>query len=548
MKKIITTIILILSMFTTLLYAEQTIGVTKFKNLNKKKSYKWLEIGVPESISFKLRSVKEYIVLERINVDKVMNEIALGQSGLTDVNKAKQAGKALNADLLVVGNFQIYGMKVRITAKIIDVESHKVLKQVQETGSLEDIFSLQDKIALAIVEESDIGITDELREQITKKSTNNLSAYEFYSKGQKFYLNGHYKRSIKMFEKAVKRDRNYALAYSGLGKAYAAYYWKIHIYTSVKKPKLLEKSYKYSKKALELDSNLDEAHVSLSKYYQNVDKSKVKDKWKKCEGAAKKAIKINPNNGEAYLMLSRVYGYDDKKEEKYIHKALSRNKFLINGYNNLGIIYLAKKKYPKAEEYFREAMRLNPELPEAYTNIGVVYSRQKRYKEAIKYYEIIVGKYPKYARGLTNIAIGYRNLKDLDLALKYAKKAVKVNRKFVPGYSEIGYIYLTKKKYKKAVKYYKKGLKLDKKAKFILANMGYCLVKLKKYKKAEKYLKDALKYHKKYAWPAAHMAWYNKVKLQNFEESLKWYKEAYQRDPKKSYWKEITDLETKISQ
>jgi TolB-like protein len=93
--------------------AETIVGVTSFSNLSRNAKYTWLEVGIADSVSYKLRNVQDYIVIDRTNIDKVLGEIQLGQSGVIDENMAKKAGKALNADELVVGSFAIAGNSVR---------------------------------------------------------------------------------------------------------------------------------------------------------------------------------------------------------------------------------------------------------------------------------------------------------------------------------------------------------------------------------------------------------------------------------------------------
>jgi TolB-like protein len=72
MRRIITITIFLLIAFSGSLFAEKVIGVTAFQNLTGDKSINWLELGIPDSISHKLRNVKEYIVVDRTNVDKII--------------------------------------------------------------------------------------------------------------------------------------------------------------------------------------------------------------------------------------------------------------------------------------------------------------------------------------------------------------------------------------------------------------------------------------------------------------------------------------------
>jgi len=534
-------IALFIMLFSPALFAETVIGVTAFNNLSKNSQLNWLEVGIADSVSFKLRNVQNYIVIDRTNVDKVLNEINLGQSGFIDEKTAKQAGKALNADILVVGNFQVYGKNVRIFAKLVEVESHKIIKQVQATGTMDDIFALQDQIALNIVEEQNIAISNETKDRMTERYTQNLSAYEFFAKGQKFYYQSNYESAIEMFKKAVAIDKKYSTAYAGLGKAYANLYWKQKNYANITNPSLLEKSFDYSKTAIKISPNLDEAHLSMAKYYQNVDDNKVPDKWTKCEEITKKVLEINPNNGEAYFLMSRIYGYDDAKEEMYLKQAISKNNFIADAHNNLGIIYTDQKKYEQAKAAFRKAIDVDPDYKTAYMNIGVVYDNEGKYQEALDMYKTVVEKHPNYPLGLVNVGIGYRRLKQYDEALKYFQRSVKVKPDYAFGWGEVAYIYLLKEDYKTSIKNYKISLKYDPKYKYSLANIGYCYVQIGEYDTAIKYLTECSDTHTDYDWPAGELGWVYRYKLNNNSEALKWYREALKRAPGNSSYQTSVD-------
>ena len=518
--------------FATEAFAKKVIGVTAFKNLTKDNNITWLEIGIADSVSYKLRNVEDYIVVDRTNVDKLMEEVALGQTGVIDEDSAKQAGKALGADLIVVGNFQKFGNQVRISARIVEVESHKVLKQVQATGILDQIFDLQDQIALKIIDETNISITSAVKERIKNNATRNISAYEYFVKGQKYLLfQLDYIKAIEMYNKAVEIDDRYSLAYAGLGKAYSLRSWELRNYHNRTDPSLVEKSYKYSTKALEIDPYLDEAHVSLARYYQEVDQNKVPNKWKLCEKEARKAIEINPNNSEAYFLLSKVFAYDDKKEEHYLLETIERNKFFTDAHNNLGVIYLNRGDYDQALKYFKNAVDIDPGYKVGYMNQGVVYERKGQYHDAVEMYKAVLEKYPKYSLGLRNLGIGYRQLKEYDKALDAFEKAIKVDKKDFKAWSEKAYIYLLKGEYNTAIKYYKDSLKLNNTYRYTLANLGYCYSQLGKYKQAIPYLENAHKYNNDYAWAAGYLGWIYRYKLNDMQNAKYWYGEALKRDP-----------------
>ena len=86
---------------------------------------------------------------------------------------------------------------------------------------MDDIFAIQDEIALAITEQLKITLLEKDREKITKTSTQNAEAYEMYLKAR-FYM---YRRGssilkgLEFSKQAIAVDPDYALAYSSYADA-----------------------------------------------------------------------------------------------------------------------------------------------------------------------------------------------------------------------------------------------------------------------------------------------------------------------------------------
>ena len=86
--------------------------------------------------------------------------------------------------------------------------------------NMDDIFAIQDEIALAITENLKITLLEKDMKIITKTHTQNTEAYECYLKGR-FYLNKRFLfPSLDQFIKAIEIDPEFAKAYAGLADAY----------------------------------------------------------------------------------------------------------------------------------------------------------------------------------------------------------------------------------------------------------------------------------------------------------------------------------------
>ncbi len=550
MKKPITilSIFFLLVIISNSLFAEKVIGVTKFENLTKNQELEWLGSGIADAITFKYSKVKDIIIVDRTNVEKIMQEIELGQYGLVDKKSAKNVGKALGADMLVSGSFVKMGNNVRISAKLVEVESHKIINQVQIDGTIDDIFKLQDDVAINLIkgEGSEVRLSDAEEKRITSShKAKNLSAYEFYSKGQDFYIKNQYYEGIEMFTKAIEIDSNYDLAYTGLSKSYSSLFWHVSaILEKPEDPSLLDKSYEYANKALKLNPDLDEAHISLSKYYQNVKIEKVSNKWEMCEREAKKALSINSNNAEGLYILSRVYATNQVKEEEYLKKALDKNRFLVGAQLSMGILYYNQNKYNLAESYMKKTIEIEPKYFLAYSWLGFLYNKKGELNKAVELYESVLKKYPDYTYIIRNLGIYYRDLKRTDDAMAQFRKAVRLKENDHMSWHEIGSIYMNKGEYDESIGYFKKALKIQPEYYYSLANMGYSLSMKGDYDGAFTFLEKAYNLHSDKDWPAGHIGWIYKNKRIDKSKARIWYERASKRNPNdSSYKKYLNELD-----
>src|SRR5216117_3090915 len=91
----------------------------------------------------------------------------------------------------------------------------------QYNRKLADVFVSQEEIAKEISEKLRLKLTGAERQQLAKRPTENLKAFQYYMQGRS-YTNRRTREdlltAIRYYEKALEEDRNYALAYAGLAE------------------------------------------------------------------------------------------------------------------------------------------------------------------------------------------------------------------------------------------------------------------------------------------------------------------------------------------
>lgn len=138
------------------------IAVVDFRNTGNNESYNYLENTIPEAIITRLAKGGNFEIVERSRLTEALKEMELGMTGIIDEQTAIEIGRAVGANAILLGSFVSIGNVIRINARLIDVETSRILKAETVQGGVgEEIFSLMDEMARSI-EAQLIGETEQV--------------------------------------------------------------------------------------------------------------------------------------------------------------------------------------------------------------------------------------------------------------------------------------------------------------------------------------------------------------------------------------------------
>jgi serine/threonine protein kinase len=297
----------------------------------------------------------------------------------------QEIGKKLDVETVLEGSVRKAGDKLRITVQLIKVDEGYPLWSEKYDRSMEDIFTLQDEISLAIVDNLKIKLLGEEKTEIIKGHTKNLEAYDFYLKGRYFWNKRTVEditKSIEYFQQAIEKDSQYALAYAGLADSYIT----LGDWQGLSPKEAFAEARKAAEKALEIDDLLAEAHNSLAyvKYIYEWD-------WPGAERGFKHSISLNPNYATArqwYAELLTIMGrFDEARQEIKRAQELDPLSLIINAIG--GWPYMYAGKYDQAIEHFQKTLEMDPDFRPAHTYLARTYLGKGMYEEALREYEIL---------------------------------------------------------------------------------------------------------------------------------------------------------------
>src|SRR5712692_8584923 len=277
----------------------QSIAVLPLENLSQDPEQEYFADGMTDELITKLAQISALRVISRTS--------AMRYKGTK--KSVSEIARELHVDAVVEGAVMRAGDRVRISAQLIEAPTDHHLWAASYERDLRGVLSMQDEVTRAIVSEIRVKLT--AREQARLANTHPIDpeAYRFYLQGRYY----RYKltpegllKATEYFQQALARDPGYALAYAGLADAYDS----LAFFTVLSPLEVMPKAKAAAVKALEIDDNLAEAHVSLGWAGFTYDRD-----WPAAGRHLERAIVLNPAYPLAHSYYSLYLGALGRSEE-----------------------------------------------------------------------------------------------------------------------------------------------------------------------------------------------------------------------------------------
>src|SRR5215831_374775 len=135
----------------------------------------------------------------------------------------QETGHELNVQAILTGRVLLRGDTMLIKMELVDVDQDAQLWGQQYTKKMADMFALQDEIAEEVSAALKLKIAGDTKKRAPKQ-THNTEAYQLYLKGRFFWSKitpDNIQKAIALYQEAIEKDSNYALAYAGLADCYS---------------------------------------------------------------------------------------------------------------------------------------------------------------------------------------------------------------------------------------------------------------------------------------------------------------------------------------
>src|SRR5689334_22509961 len=361
---------------------QESIAVLPFKVLTSQTENtgdEYLGIGLADALITRLSNVRRLVVRPTSSV--------LRYRGVTV--DPLVAGRDLHVDYVIDGSLRRVGERLRVTAQLMDVSEGVTRWADQFDEQSMDVLQIEDSISERVTRALLPQLTGDEKVQLSKRGTENPEAFESYLRGRYYwstYTESGLARAIECYNKAIRLDPDYALAYTGI----ADYYNWLGVFGVRPFKECSEAAKQAAQKAVDLDPGAAEAHSALGFATMTRDFD-----WSVAEAHHRRAIEINPN----YATGHHWYGFHLQMTGRF-------------------------------EEGLREILRareLDPLSPSVVQGLGWCYYQARKFNESVVTYENFLEVAPDVTLGFALVSWTLRAIGRFDEAVSVAEKALQLS-------------------------------------------------------------------------------------------------------------------------
>ena len=392
--------------------AKPSIAVLPFTNMSGDPEQEYFSDGITEEITTALARNRPLAVI-------AWHSAFAYKGKAVDI---RQIANELGCRYVVEGSVRRSDHRVRINAQLIEADTGNHLWAERYERQLEDVFAVQDEIALSIAGAIDPELGASESKRARAKAPDNLGAWDYYQQGvwhmYRFTVEG-LAEAKTLLERAIDLDENFAAAYARLSYVH---YQRTWYGPHESRDDSLRQALACAKRAVTLDDKDALGHFALGRIYA------LQGQHDMAIAELESAIDLNPSFSDAYLMLGLVLTQDGRPEEAIpvleTTMRLSPNSPLgFAAMANLGRAHLHMKKFDEAKRWTEMAIRHSPAADWSYLVLLCSLGHLGLGEEARAVRQTYLGRRPAFSIGDVPKRMPYRRHEDLELMSDGLRKA-----------------------------------------------------------------------------------------------------------------------------
>lgn len=194
-----------------------TVAILPLSKGAGSEEYAGLGKALAGMITTDLSTVEALQLVERERLDELLKEIKLGKSGFIEKKTAQKLGKGLGARFMVTGSYSVVGKTFLMDARVVSVESGKILKAANAKGTVEDFVAVEKTLVETLLDGLSVKLSASTRRKlIVQAPTESFQAFSAYGEGLDKADSGKADEAKAAFERALALDPKFEAARTAL--------------------------------------------------------------------------------------------------------------------------------------------------------------------------------------------------------------------------------------------------------------------------------------------------------------------------------------------
>jgi DNA-binding winged helix-turn-helix (wHTH) protein/TolB-like protein/Flp pilus assembly protein TadD len=288
------------------------------------------------------------------------------------------AGRSLDVDAVLEGSIHRHGSRMRVTVRLLRTSDGKPLWAGQMDEPSNDLFAVQDRVAEGVTRVIVPAISRPAQEQIARRLTDDLQAYDQYVKGR-YWMFADAERAEEFFRRAIAHDPEFAAAWAGIANSWLAY----SRFSNVPVDDLFVKVRSAATRALALDPGSADAHAALAQvYFHDLD-------WKRAEAEFRRALELNPSSDVAHGQYTYLLLFTGRAEEavEHVRRAQEIDPLTPTWSCLLGFALDCAGRNEEAVRHLEETARLHPNVVPVYLHLGMALTNGGQPRRGVEMFQ-----------------------------------------------------------------------------------------------------------------------------------------------------------------
>jgi len=354
--------------------SKKSIIVLPFVNMSPDPDQEYFSDGLTEEIITDLSHIHDLLVISRSS--------AMTFKGTK--KKIREVASEVNVHYVLEGSVRKAGNHLRITAQLIDAVNDSHLWAEKYSGTLDDVFDIQEKVSRSIVDALQVKLNSLEKKKITEHPIDNIKAFELHLRARhemfrvtKESLN----HSVQLIKNGINILGENEILYANLGLAYLYLY----IFISKEDKSFIKKAEDCIEKVFSLNPESSHGHSLKGNLYLRL------GDIRKAINEFRKALEIDPNEEISLFFLGFFYALSGKGTEgrSILGRLLEIDPLTPLNHMVLGALELFEGRSKSGLKHIVRAHELEPENPllRFWVAVGLAYDH--RYDEAYPLFDLI---------------------------------------------------------------------------------------------------------------------------------------------------------------